>query len=329
MGASAGGVQALTRVAAGLEADIPAALLAVLHIPPQAESRLPQILSRVGPLNVAQAADGEPLRAGSFSIAAPNRHLVVSGGRMWLVDGPRENRVRPAADPLFRSAAREYGPRTIGVVLSGSLDDGASGLAEIRAAGGLTVVQDPADALADGMPRASLETVDADYVEPADRLGPLLSELAKRVATLPVEHLPVRSTPPSLELLEDRGDQPPTDIACPTCGGVLKDASRNGGVRFRCRVGHAFGPESLLSEQSQRLEDTIWAAIRAFEEQAATAGRLTTRYRERGADMAADRFSARQKESAEQADVLRAVMRGAATLLEEEQEGEVEVEALA
>jgi two-component system chemotaxis response regulator CheB len=199
--ASAGGVQALTRLAAGLSADMRAAILVVLHIPPRAESRLPEILSRVGPLQASRAVDGESLLPGTFAIAVPDRHLLISDGRMRVVDGPRENRVRPAADPLFRSAAREYGDGTIGVVLSGTLDDGAAGLAEIHAAGGMTLVQDPLDALADGMPLAAIENVAVDHVATADRIGALLPQLAERIATREGGGVPTGATlawrPPS------------------------------------------------------------------------------------------------------------------------------------
>ena len=177
IGASSGGVDALSRVIRHLPAELPAAVFVVLHLAADRTSALPAILSRQGRLPVVQAADGEPIVPGRVYVAPPDHHLVVEPGRIALTSGPRENRVRPAIDVLFRSAAAAYPGRTIGVVLTGQLDDGAAGLAAIKASGGITVVQDPAEAQAPSMPRAALDATAVDHIAPVDQIGELLGRL--------------------------------------------------------------------------------------------------------------------------------------------------------
>jgi two-component system, chemotaxis family, protein-glutamate methylesterase/glutaminase len=183
VGTSIGGVEALTRLVRGLPADLPAALFVVSHVPPEGTSILPEILRREGPLPAAHAQDGEPVQHGRVYVAPPDRHLLLQDDRVRLPRGPRENHFRPAVDPLFRSAARTYGARVVGVVLTGALYDGAAGLLAVRAAGGVAVVQDPADAFSDAMPKAALEIAGADHVLPAAAIGPLLADLARRPAS--------------------------------------------------------------------------------------------------------------------------------------------------
>jgi two-component system chemotaxis response regulator CheB len=177
VGASAGGLDALAHLVRGLSPDLRATLLVVLHI--SEKSFLPDILSREGPLAATHAHDGERPAPGHIYVAPPRHHLLLEGDHLRLVHGPRENRHRPAIDPLFRSVARSRREQAIGVILSGMLDDGVAGLFAIKARGGLAVVQNPADAAAPSMPRAALRYVDPDYCMPARDLGPLLSLLSK------------------------------------------------------------------------------------------------------------------------------------------------------
>ncbi len=177
IGASAGGVEALKQVFRNLPRDLSAAILVVLHVNPMEPSYLPQILQKETALPVRHAVGGEKLRPGTAYIAPPNRHLVVEDGTAELTTAPRENRHRPAVDPLFRSAALFYGPRVIGVILSGSLDDGTAGLWEIKRRGGTAVVQDPAEALHSGMPRSAVANVDVDHIVPLSEIGALLASL--------------------------------------------------------------------------------------------------------------------------------------------------------
>lgn len=279
MGASAGGVEALRTIMAGLPSDLPAAVLVVLHMPRSSPSALPAILNRVSQIPVRSAVDGEPLRQSRVYVAPVDRHLMVIDHRVRLSRGAAENGHRPAIDPLFRSAAQVFGPRVVGVVLSGSRDDGAAGLEAIARRGGTTVVQQPGDALHGSMPRAALQHVAADHVLPAAEIGTLLDRITREpVPDAPVSDDPILTAEVALAALaplttEDMSDGP-AGYGCPACGGSLFDIPGNPVPRFRCRVGHAWSSESLLDEQAAALESALWMALRALEERAALSQRL-------------------------------------------------------
>src|SRR5215470_11953884 len=179
IGGSAGATAPLKQLLSRLPRDLPAAVLIVLHIPARGIGILSTVTAAATPLPVKQAEDGAKIEPGCVYLAAPDHHLLVSDGHILLGHGPRENMVRPAIDPLFRSAALHYGPRAIGVVLSGLLSDGTAGLNAIKRCGGMTVVQDPSDAIADEMPRRALEATTIDLCVPGNRLGDLLFELVR------------------------------------------------------------------------------------------------------------------------------------------------------
>ncbi len=275
LAASAGGVEALTEVISRLPADLPAAVLVVLHIAPIGPSVLPSILSRHSRLPARNPADGERLRAGHVYVAPPDRHLVVLDNRAHLVVGPRENGNRPAADPLFRSVARAFGPRAAGVVLSGALDDGTVGLAAIKDAGGLTVAQDPEEATFPGMPSHAIAFVRPDHVAKLADIPAILVEFAERVEKMPPE--PSTSRAAETVAVSD----PLSPLTCTECGGTLFVASESP-LRFRCRVGHAFSPESLLVGKQDAVEAALWAAIVALEERADLTRRLLRRVGDTG-----------------------------------------------
>jgi two-component system chemotaxis response regulator CheB len=281
VGASAGGVETLRELMHHLPADLPATVLVVLHMPTTAFSALPSILSRVGRMTVCNAEDGAPLNRGDVLVAPPDRHLVVRGDQVRLGRGPKENGHRPAIDPLFRSAARWRGSRVVGVVLSGTLDDGAAGLWTIAERGGAAVVQDPAHALYDGMPRAALRAVPTAHVASGEELAKLLVELCSEeldAVVPPVAHdLEVESEIPEMdEAAFVDTDRPgrPAAMTCPDCNGAMFELEEGSLVRFRCRVGHAWSAESLLVEQVESAETALWAAIRALEEKAALHRRM-------------------------------------------------------
>src|SRR5215813_13390736 len=279
IGASAGGVEALRAVVSALTPDIPAAVCVVLHVPPGAPSALPAILGRAAPMPVRAAVDGEPLRPGRVYVAPADRHLLIIDHRIRLSRGASENGHRPAIDPLFRSAAYTFGPRTVGVVLSGTRDDGAGGLLAIAQRGGVAVVQDPEDALHPSMPRAALELVRTEHVLPAAKIGALLSEFAlTEVPDGPADDDPTLAAEVAISdmapLTTDEFFNEPAGFGCPACGGALYELPSNKIPRYRCRVGHAWSPESLLDEQSAALEGALWTALRALEERAALANRL-------------------------------------------------------
>jgi two-component system chemotaxis response regulator CheB len=277
VGASAGGVEALADLATSLPDNLPAAVFVVLHLPATGTSALPEILRRHGPLPAAHVRDGEPIQSGRVYVAPPDHHVVLRTGHVHLSRGPRENGHRPAIDPLFRSAAREYGTRVIGVVLSGTLDDGTAGLLAIKSRGGVAVVQDPEDALYTGMPGNALEHVQVDHVASAASMGKLLASLIANLAEPPPApalsdmQVEVEMEGFSLEAFEGTHPGRPSGFSCPDCNGVLWQIQDGGLERYRCRVGHAWSPESLLTQQSEALEAALWVALRSPEERAALA----------------------------------------------------------
>jgi two-component system, chemotaxis family, protein-glutamate methylesterase/glutaminase len=311
VGASAGGVEALVQLAGSLPADLPAAVFVVLHVPSTASSALPDILSRHSPLPASHAKDGEPIEPGHIYVAPPDHHLLLRSDHVHLTRGPRENGHRPAVDPLFRSAAREFAARVIGVVLSGALDDGTAGLAAVKARGGLAVAQDPADTLYPGMPASALEHVQVDHVLPAAALGALLTRLAAEPAMaapgpVPAEmEMEVEVEGFSLEAMEGEHPGRPSGFSCPDCNGVLWEIQDGGLQRFRCRVGHAWSPESLLTQQSEALEAALWVALRSLEERAALGMRLAETARRRGHTFSASRFQEQADEAQQAARLVR------------------------
>jgi two-component system chemotaxis response regulator CheB len=328
VGASAGGVEALAELVALLPADLPAAVCVVVHIPATNVSMLPKILSRAGVLAAINPREGEQIQPGLIYIAPPDRHLLIQDGLMRLGHGPRENGHRPAIDPLFRSAARAYGPRVVGVVLSGGLDDGTAGLLAIKREGGVTIAQDPTEAISPGMPRSAIENRAADYVLPVGDIAPLLVHLAHEPATERGESAMSSDTDDetkiarfdfhALKTTEHNGV--PSVFACPECNGTLFELRNGDMVRYRCRVGHAFSPDSLAAEQTRSIDEALWTAFRALEERAGLARRMAARMRERGFPAIAQRHDEQVREAEHHAQVLREVlMQGTAQPVEEEE----------
>lgn len=320
VGASAGGVEALSQLVQLLPPDLPAALFIVLHITPDHTSALPAILGRNGALTAATAVDGEPIRSGRIYIAPPDHHLLVKHGYVRVTLGPRENGHRPAIDPLFRTAARAYRERVVGVVLSGSLDDGTAGLAAIKQRGGVALVQDPATAMYSGMPRSAIESVDIDGVLPIPAIAARLTELARQpiVATGVANgedpesadlEMESEMAELNLEALQDF-ERPgrPSVYTCPECHGTLWELHEGDVMRFRCRVGHAYTARTLLTQQSDSLESALWAALRALEETADLRKRLAERFSRRGHAISAARFDRQSHEAQESAALVREVL---------------------
>lgn len=299
VGTSTGGVDALTQLVKGLPAGFAASLFVVCHFPPGARSALPEILSRSGPVLATHAVDGETFVPGHLYVAPPDRHLILEpDGRVRLTRDARENHHRPAADPLFRSAARHYGPRVIGVVLSGGLSDGTAGLMAIRAAGGVAVVQDPRDATVAAMPQSAHDIAGADHVVSVANLAPLLIDLIRQPVTLdprtqamdPIERMQdvVNRTFSAQERNERRGEVAP--YTCPDCGGSLWQVDETGVIQFRCHVGHAYNGDLLLAEQGEALEAALWTAVRTFRERGVLSRQLAAQERARGNPESAGRF---------------------------------------
>ena len=290
IGASAGGIAALTTLLSTLPPDFPAALFVVVHIPPSAVSRLPEILSRAGPLPATHAQHGVAIAAGRIVVAPPDRHLLIRQGWVELLRGPRENHSRPAIDPLFRSAARAYGPRVIGIVLSGALYDGSMGLLAVKTRGGVAIVQDPADAAFESMPQNALRTVEPDVVVPVADMARVLMALVQDAVPdeggLPVidddERMEAVVAADFAEQASDGRAEETTIYTCPDCGGVLWQDGAGARLRFRCHVGHAYAPELLLSQKSEELEAALWSSLRLLKEKATLTRQLATRTRAGG-----------------------------------------------
>jgi two-component system chemotaxis response regulator CheB len=308
IGASAGGVDALSTVVGGLPADLPAPVLVVLHVTPRGKSVLPQILTSRGRMPAHHALDGEPLVAGHVYVAPPDRHLAIEDGVVRLNAGPRENGVRPALDPLFRSAADVYGPGAVGVVLSGTLDDGTAGLIAIKRRGGVALVQDPDEAMFPSMPASAVRLANPDYVAPLEKLPELLVTVVGEKLEEPMPRHPglAHDDPDSASAEDQPGE--PSEFTCPECGGTLWEQPEGELLRFRCRVGHAFSSESLLTEQREALEAALWTAVTALEERADLARRLAERMGERHHVTASNRYLREADEARARASVVRDVI---------------------
>jgi two-component system, chemotaxis family, protein-glutamate methylesterase/glutaminase len=309
IGASAGGVQALQSLVAQLPPELPASILVVLHLMSSGTSVLHSILDRAGPLSVSQGEDGRPLERGHIYVAPPDHHMLLRGPRIHLTSGPRENGHRPAIDPLFRSAGRAYGPRAIGVILSGNLDDGTDGLRLIKERGGATVVQDPRDAAYRDMPANAIESVGPDRVVPLGRLGAALCELLDTPIDLPLTGV---ADPGSqqIDLVEaEYGSEDPvgdpTLLTCPDCGGVMLERNDGGVIRFACQVGHAYSPESFDEQQGEALEHALWNAIRTLEERSDLLQRLSRRAARSGATSTVERLDCKAALASGHADEIR------------------------
>jgi two-component system chemotaxis response regulator CheB len=323
IGGSAGATGPIRAILAELRSDLAAAVLIVLHMPARGVGLFATIASAAGPLPVHQAQDGMKIEHGNVYIAAPDHHLLLTAtGEILLGRGPRENMTRPAIDPLFHSAAVAFGPRVIGVVLSGLLSDGAAGLNAIKRCGGVAVVQDPIDAVADEMPRRAIEATEIDLCAPAAKLGDVLSDLSREVAG---PGLPV---PPELKLevaiaagesldsgvLRKMAD--PVALTCPSCGGVMSKVRDGKPLRFRCQVGHAYTADTLGKEQEGRVDEALRVALRIIEERAELVSRMAEEGRQSGRRAVAELYDDRAKEYRRYAETLRRV--ALRSLLDEE-----------
>ena len=310
VGGSAGGIEALKKLVSGLPKEFPAAVFVVIHVWPEAKSMLPDILSRSGRLPAAHARDGESIQPGRIYVAVPDCHLLLNHGEVNLRRGPKENMHRPAVDPLFRAAARAYGPRVVGVILSGGLDDGTAGLLAIKRHGGIAVVQDPSTAATPGMPASACGNVDVDYILPVSEIASLLVQLAHERAPEGVAE-PEEETGVAMEKAAntirsgaDERSGKPSAYACPECHGVLFEVEDRDFLRFRCRVGHAYSEETLSLELSNGAEAALWAGLRALEENAALERRLASRAKARNHLQTAEQFDRKAEEREASARVI-------------------------
>ena len=299
VGGSAGALEPLRTMVAALPVDLPAAVVVVVHTPATSSSRLAWLLGHASKLEVATARDGNALEAGHVFVAPPDEHVLVEDGHLLLSHAPRENGVRPAIDPLFRSVARAKRESAIAVVLCGMLDDGSAGLASVRAYGGTCVVLAPDACDFGDMPENAIRAADPQHVVGVDELAPLIVRL--------VEDAQMKESRSNIASITPVGQQvqEPSEFACPDCGGVLSRVEEQGISEFRCRVGHRYSPESLVEAQASAYESAVWAAVRALEEQASLARDLHERALLRGDQRTALRFAQRAATASDQAAIIR------------------------
>ncbi len=260
IGGSAGAVDALQKLVAGLPREIPAALFVVMHLQPRSRSVLPELLNRAGPLPAAHPVDHDPIQHGRIYVAPPDRHLLIEDGHVSLGAGPKENFQRPSINVTFRSASLAYGPRVAGVLVSGQLDDGTAGFWDIKRRGGVTIVQNPEEAMFPSMPLSALREIEVDHVAHLAEIGPLLGRLA----------------PEGTKVNEGNGNGGEAgmesnarlvDLTCPECRGNIWEFHPGPGVtEYRCRVGHTYAPRTMLAEHFVTQEKAMWEAIVALEE---------------------------------------------------------------
>lgn len=320
VGASAGGVEALEQLIRNLPPSLPAAIFVVLHIPSHGPSLLSSILNRSikkqhktqSLLTAVHPQDGAEIQHNHIYVAPPDQHILIKKGCIHLARGPKENSHRPAVDPLFRTAARTYGQRVVGVVLSGTLDDGTAGLAAIKQQGGIAIAQDPQEALYSGMPRSAIENVAVDHILPVSKIASVLVELANKPIAAEQESvsrdMAIEADMAELELGAMQNlDRPgkPSAFGCPECGGVLWELNEGNLIRFRCRTGHAYSVNTLFAEQSEALEEALWNALRALEEKAALSQRLATQARDRNRPYSAQRFQSQGDDAQARATLVR------------------------
>jgi two-component system, chemotaxis family, protein-glutamate methylesterase/glutaminase len=318
IGASAGGVRALRKIIRALPANINAAILVCVHVAPDRPSLLPKILGKSGVLPARHPKDKEKIRRGCIYVAPPDNHLLVEGDLLRILRGPQENRFRPAIDALFRSAARAHGPRVIGVVLTGNLDDGTVGLQAIKHCGGVTIVQDPKEAEYTSMPTSAMRFATIDHSVPLADLPALLMRLVEEAPGEAPSDVPAyvegesniaaqkMNTQEFLDNVEKIGSR--TTYACPLCNGSIWQIGNDEPLRFRCHVGHSFTAEFFWAEQSQNLENALWSAIRIMEEKVTFARQFARRLRDNKLDQVADKYESSASAIDEELTVIRDVI---------------------
>ena len=314
VGASAGGITALTELLNSIPKDFKATIFVVLHVSPSSPSVLPAILSRAGLLKAIHPVDGEIIKSGLIYVSPPDHHLLLEGNRVLVKKGPKENNFRPSIDALFRSAAYVYGPRVIGIVLSGLLNDGTSGLWSVKRLGGITIIQEPEDAEFPSMPLNVLDYVKVDYSLRASDMGFLLNKLTteraskkpkiskEEMAFLKMEVI-ISKQDNAFEMgIMNEGDLTP--FTCPECHGVLVRLIEGKFIRFRCHTGHAYTASSLLADLSKSIEETLWQSMRGLEETTLLLNQISAHFKKEGFKEAAAIFARKADMTTKRARVI-------------------------
>lgn len=306
VGASAGGLEPLRLLVQNLPKGLPAAILVVLHTTSHGSGALAGLLDRASRLSATYPAPDTPLDEGTIYVAPPDYHLLVNDSRVTALRGPRENGFRPAIDPLFRSAARSFGQRVVGVILSGAMDDGSFGLRSIKEAGGIAIVQHPEEAMVSSMPLSAIRHVEVDFVLPVAEIPEVLVRLVQNNgngsgegwADMSKETTGYKSGPAGSvgPIAADSLQGPPSAYTCPECGGALWELQDGGSFRFRCHTGHGFTPESLLDGQGEELEHALWSAVRVLKERAGIHEQMASRMQSNGLKDLAAKYHERAEE---------------------------------
>ena len=317
IGASAGGVNALLALCGLLPANFPAAVLVVLHVG-QNPSVLPMLLSSRGHNRARHGENGLEIETGTIYVAPPDRHMLVEQGRIVLSKGAKEHHTRPAVDPLFRSAALDYGPRVVGVVLTGRLDDGTAGLRAIKDCGGMAIVQDPADAEYPAMPRNAMQSVEIDRCVPLASMPRTLMQVLEEPISSAAAKAAAERLDREMAVSEGKGNPignlnalgKPSTYSCPDCNGVLWEIQDLQPPRYRCHTGHAYSLRSLIDAQTVATEDAIWGAIRALQIREDALRRVGAQNRHVGDEAEAALEEANADEVASHAQLLLQMLKG-------------------
>lgn len=313
IGGSAGAIESLSKLVSHLPAELDAALFVVVHTFPVGESLLPTILGRESRMLAKVPEDGEPIECGRIYVAPRDCHMLLERGRIKLSSGPKESGHRPAIDPLFRSAAHAYGETVVGVVLSGTLDDGSTGLRVIRRHGGTAIVQDPREALFPQMPRNAIDDAQPQHIAPVEEIARLIAshtgKSRKGGEIRPAVDTSMSPNGGQLPIGAEDVPGTPTGIACPECHGVIWAAADEEGPEFRCRVGHAYSADALLAAHVESVEGALWAGVRSLQEQASLTKHLARKAARRGDQMSASRLSERSKTAEQQAGMIETMLR--------------------
>ncbi|KAA6438708.1 chemotaxis protein CheB [Dyadobacter flavalbus] len=315
MGASTGGFEAFKKIVSDLPPDLDAAIFIVWHMAPTIRGVLPHVLSQVNSIPAAHAVDGEPIVMNRIYVAPPDHHMLLEPGHVRVTRGPKENRFRPAVDPLFRSAAYAYQSRVVGVILSGALDDGTSGLWNIKYRGGKAIAQDPNDSQVPSMPESAIRQVDVDYTVPLAEIGPLLTRLASEPAGVKkqVTMKEDEKTKAEIKIAADDdafginilgyGELSP--FACPECHGVLTLLKDGNISRFRCHTGHAYSADVLLETITEKIEESLYSAIRGVDESIMLLNHLGDHFAEANHSALAARYFQQAQKAQQRSELVR------------------------
>lgn len=304
VGASAGGMNALSELVAQFTEDMEVAVFIVMHL---SRASISDFLSnRLQPHTSFQckvAQEGGNIEKGHIYIAASNKHLLVKKNKIILGQGPEENRWRPSIDVLFRSAAAAFSTRVIGIILTGSLDDGTTGMSAIKRSGGTCIVQDPNEAEYPDMPLSVLDNMEVDYCIPLAKMGGAIFDIIQTepesIAAPPdviIESVIAERVVVDYENVKKLGEK--SIYACPDCGGGLWYITKENGKpnRYRCHIGHSYSEKDLVVKQGEILESTLWTALRIMEERRNLLMKMETDHQKKGLSQMATSYREKGKE---------------------------------